>query len=68
MDDITTCYERGGQPEWDNTDYGRDYVWLGFDRSTFPIFTSKLPAPESGAIALENVRRFARELKIAGDK
>jgi len=32
MDDITTCYERGGQPEWDNNDYQRDFVWLGIRR------------------------------------
>lgn len=32
MEDITTCYERGGQPEWDNNDYQRDFTWLGIRR------------------------------------
>ena len=30
--DITTCWERGGQPEWDHNDYQRDFVWLGIRR------------------------------------
>lgn len=38
MDDITTCYERGGQPEWDNNDYSRDFVYLGIRRDRmYPI-------------------------------
>ena len=44
MDDITTCYERGGQPEWDNNDYQRDFVWLGIRRD---LMVNKYPvAPE----------------------
>jgi len=32
MDDITTCWERGGQPEWDNNDYQRDFIYWGIRR------------------------------------
>lgn len=24
-----------GQPEWDNIDYTKDFMWLGLDRSMF---------------------------------
>lgn len=25
-------FDKPGQPEWDNTDYRRDYSWMGIDR------------------------------------
>lgn len=28
-----TIFDDEGQPEWDSTDYSRDYVWLGLSRS-----------------------------------
>ena len=56
MDDITTCYERGGQPEWDNNDYSRDFTYWGIDRSqpiTLPL--NERLQPMSG------ISEFARE-------
>lgn len=37
MNDITTCYERIGQPEWDNNDYQRDFIWLGIRRDLLKV-------------------------------
>lgn len=36
MLNLSDCWERGGQPEWDMNDYSRDFVWLGIDRSQYP--------------------------------
>lgn len=73
--DITTCYERGGQPEWDMTDYRRDVQWLGLDRSQVierplaglsveavqkPIFHSQVPTSGRG-ITRDDLKRFVSD-------
>ena len=33
--DITKAWERGGQPEWDNNDYTRDFTYWGINRAEY---------------------------------
>ena len=61
LQDITTCHERGGQPEWDHTDYSRDCTWLGLDRSTFPQFSSKVQSSGDPVFTREHLERVVRE-------
>ncbi len=44
-----------GQPIWDTTDYTRDFVWLGLDRSMFalPYLTDCDPGDEDDGARAE---------------
>lgn len=43
------------QHAWDDTNYYRDYFYLGIDRSLYPMFSSKVPTPTRG-ITREDLR------------
>ena len=56
MNDITTCYERGGQPEWDNNDYTRDFTYLGIRRDL--LMLNKYSLDEKTEKRLDNDYKY----------